>query len=1012
VRRFALRKGAWIAAPIFFLATVFSSFASAETLGISSQTTTIETVSNASDIEIDDDFQVSGYSEEANLLVSLSITGSTQATMSLSVVTGLTREYGYNSWTNVSTLAFTGTQSDANTALASLTLSAGSTIGTATLNVSVQEKIAGANYFDGTGNFYEFVPGSITYMDARTAAGQRTLNGSSGYLVTITSEEEHNYVLTKIPDAYNIWIGLSDRAVEGTWVLDPKDGHPEQGTPVWSGLSNGSSIDGRYAKWCGGEPNDSGNEDAAVTKWNGGNCWNDLPATGYSGGIGGYVVEYEPTQGDNPIYTDSLEINIQAPYLNVVTNLTAVANADGSVDLDWDEPTASNVDIYAYGVLFYDLDEIGGTTSGGWGVWTNEGTFYSLSTGMFSGTTGYGPVRFGIKAGNQSCFSGEGVGPCVYGPEVTVDATVLDPASATTTTSSTTTITSTTTTTVPPSLGVYTATVADRDFYFQITETQTLTVRTYAWQFGIDSMLWLYNSSNQVIAQNDDYFGLDSYISINLQPGTYRLRAGVCCGDPDAWYGSSYTIEANLQSTVAPSTTTTTVPPTTTTTTTVPTTTTTTTSTTVPVTQPPATTAPEPEPEPEPEPVTTTTVYVPTVTTTTVPEEEEEESTTTTTVPEEEEESTPTTLPDDDEEPSTETTTVVPPQEEDEETTTTPPQEYDEEQSEEYPTEEPDQIEEIEEQASATIVIVQDSENIGEIIDAVTELLNDVSQEELAEVINLIIDSITEDKEAEDLTDEDKEKIAGVVQAIIQSGPIDADVAQELATNSAVLASISGEQAGSVFAAIETSDLTEEVKTQIIDAVQEAPVEVKQAFEEEINIYGEGFDEYIPLGSNIDVETRRSVIAVTTVLSTMTVAGAAGAASGGSTGPSGGTSRGGGGSGSPTPSSGTNDAARREEEEEEEGGGIEGPEDEEDIYLTRNSIFNYYTEGGIEMKKFNIFGLGKKVWEITAGLAFTLAGSFVMFVTLSGDTRKMAIIATVVALSVHYIHEVLKNDEE
>ena len=65
----------------------------------------------------------------------------------------------------------------------------------------------------------------------------------------------------------------------------------------------------------------------------------------------------------------------------------------------------------------------------------------------------------------------------------------------------------------------------------------------------------------------------------------------------------------------------------------------------------------------------------------------------------------------------------------------------------------------------------------------------------------------------------------------------------------------------------------------------------------------------------------------------------------------------------------------------------------------------------MEMKKMNWFGLGKKVWEITAGLAFTLAGSFVMFVTLSGDTRKMAIIATAVALGVHYVHEIIKNDE-
>jgi hypothetical protein len=148
-----------------------------------------------------------------------------------------------------------------------------------------------------------------------------------------------------------------------------------------------------------------------------------------------------------------------APYYNAVTNLTAVANADGSVDLDWDAPASSNLNVYGYSVSFYDLDEIGGTTSGGWGVWTNQGTNYSLSTGMFSGsnpvTTGFGPVRFGIKAGNESCFSNEGVGPCVYGPEVTVDATVLDPASSSTnlppstTTSTATTTTTTTTTTVP-----------------------------------------------------------------------------------------------------------------------------------------------------------------------------------------------------------------------------------------------------------------------------------------------------------------------------------------------------------------------------------------------------------------------------------------------------------------------------------------------------------------------------------------------------------------------------------
>lgn len=52
----------------------------------------------------------------------------------------------------------------------------------------------------------------------------------------------------------------------------------------------------------------------------------------------------------------------------------------------------------------------------------------------------------------------------------------------------------------------------------------------------------------------------------------------------------------------------------------------------------------------------------------------------------------------------------------------------------------------------------------------------------------------------------------------------------------------------------------------------------------------------------------------------------------------------------------------------------------------------------------------KKLWQITAGLAFTYAGSAVLIVTLSGETQRMAFIATVAALVVHYVHE-FNNDE-
>jgi hypothetical protein len=78
--------------------------------------------------------------------------------------------------------------------------------------------------------------------------------------------------------------------------------------------------------------------------------------------------------------------------------------------------------------------------------------------------------------------------------------------------------------------------------------------------------------------------------------------------------------------------------------------------------------------------------------------------------------------------------------------------------------------------------------------------------------------------------------------------------------------------------------------------------------------------------------------------------------------------------------------------------------------FTRNSIFKY-KEGTME-RKFSPWGFIKKFAKETAALSFTLAGSVVVFITLSGDTRKIAIIATGVALAVHYTHQMLQNDED
>ena len=86
------------------------------------------------------------------------------------------------------------------------------------------------------------------------------------------------------------------------------------------------------------------------------------------------------------------------------------------------------------------------------------------------------------------------------------------------------------------------------DFTIEVLEQSTFTAQTVlcypdpvGWCDGVvDSMLWLYSADGVLVGENDDHpneYGSTwaSRLVIELAPGTYRLRAGRCCGNPDAW---------------------------------------------------------------------------------------------------------------------------------------------------------------------------------------------------------------------------------------------------------------------------------------------------------------------------------------------------------------------------------------------------------------------------------------------------------------------------------------------
>jgi hypothetical protein len=108
---------------------------------------------------------------------------------------------------------------------------------------------------------------------------------------------------------------------------------------------------------------------------------------------------------------------------------------------------------------------------------------------------------------------------------------------------------------------------------------------------------------------------------------------------------------------------------------------------------------------------------------------------------------------------------------------------------------------------------------------------------------------------------------------IVEGEAVEPEIAVAYATDPEVLATVTADEATEIFDAIIVDELTPEQAAEIVAAVQDAPPEVREAFEEEINVFDGTFDTYVPLGSNVSVSTRRTVTAATAALgATMPIA--------------------------------------------------------------------------------------------------------------------------------------------
>jgi len=264
-------------------------------------------------------FVLNGFNSSDVLLASVGLVNPPAGTtFSITTSTGLSFATGYNSWTNRTRLAFTGTMANINNALNSLKINTGGTLGNVQISVSTTVNPVGYYYNPINGHFYRPISAGNTYTGARAASLLTTFKGQTGYLVTITSADEDAFIFNNVPQS-QIWFALTDESSEGQWRIDAG---PEKGTLIKT--SNGQTagnIVGQYNNWAPGEPNNSGNEDYAVTKWNG-SQWNDLPNNFNNP----YVIEYGT-------WTNPQDQTFTGFYAANTTNQVSLGSISGTISV-------------------------------------------------------------------------------------------------------------------------------------------------------------------------------------------------------------------------------------------------------------------------------------------------------------------------------------------------------------------------------------------------------------------------------------------------------------------------------------------------------------------------------------------------------------------------------------------------------------------------------------------------------------------------------------------------------
>ena len=209
---------------------------------------------NTDNYSVTGTFSMAGYDAATDYKASVIILGAAVddgATFDVTTTSGLTRDVGYSGWSDITEVNFYGKAANIEAALNSIELNT-SSLGNSEikLQVYITSQVTNTFFNPVNGHLYRYQPGVISWTSAASNALQTTYEDEPGYLVTITSEQEQNYVNNNTSGA-NVWIGLTDQDVEGDFRWEQG---PEASTLVFS---QGAAVPGQYNNWKSGEPNNA-----------------------------------------------------------------------------------------------------------------------------------------------------------------------------------------------------------------------------------------------------------------------------------------------------------------------------------------------------------------------------------------------------------------------------------------------------------------------------------------------------------------------------------------------------------------------------------------------------------------------------------------------------------------------------------------------------------------------------------------------------------------------------------